>query len=387
MGAAMPMLLFPLVGLGSCAAAGAQHPDRTAEQVRVQQDAGRKRAAELGIRVGDLPSGTHDAITDVAGVQVGHHTVVEGDAVRTGVTVVVPHRGDWFQHKAPAAVAVFNAFGKLAGSTQLDELGTLETPIALTNTLAVGTAMQALVRATLARPGNEQVRSVNALVGETNDGLLHDIRGLHVTEADVLAALESVQDGPVAGGAVGAGTGTVAFGWKGGIGNASRRVPRRDGGEWTVGVLVQANFGRGLRILGHRVQAEPPGRGGDGSCMIVIATDAPLDARMLRRLAQRSFAGMARTCAVMSHGSGDYAIAFTTAYTVPATPTGQTFAVPPLLHDAALTPLFAAVEQATEQAIYDALCLATTTRGRDGQVIEALPLDALPADDAPPRGR
>jgi D-aminopeptidase len=365
------LFLFPM--LGACASAGAQHPDRTGAQIELQRQLGRRRAHEHGIVAGTLPAGPLDAITDVAGVRVGHCTRIEGDAIRTGVTVVAPHGGDPFQHKVPAAIVVFNGFGKLAGSTQVDELGELETPIALTNTLSVGVALTALVRDALARPGNEQVRSVNAVVGETNDGLLNDIRGMHVTEADVLAALRGANGGACAGGAVGAGTGTVAFGRKGGIGTASRVVARDGGSSHVVGVLVQANFGRDLRVLGRRVDAAGGGAAadGDGSCVIILATDAPLDALGLRRLAQRCFAGMARTCGTMTHGSGDYAIAFSTAYRIPARPAGPTVALPPLLHGGALTPLFQAAEEATEQAIYDALCLATPMRGRDGREVPA----------------
>src|SRR5262245_30717143 len=283
----------------------------------------RPRAREIGIAPGVFPPGALDAITDVAGVAVGHATRIEGDRVRTGVTAILPHRGNVFQDKVSGAVFVGNAFGKLAGSTQVDELGTIETPIVLTNTLAVGTAVQAVVAYTLAQPGNEQVRSANAVVGETNDGGLNDIRGEHVRREDVLAAIRAAATGAVEEGSVGAGAGTRAFGWKGGIGSASRKLPAAYGG-YTLGVLVQTNFGGVLTIDGAPVGRElgryafMPGAGGGGgagtgSCMIVVATDAPLSARDLKRLAARAVFGLARTGSSYANGSGDYAIAFSTA--------------------------------------------------------------------------
>src|SRR3954464_7358261 len=280
----------------------------------------RPRARDLGIVVGTFPSGVHNAITDVAGVRVGHTTVISGDQVRTGVTAILPHGGNLFQDKVAGAVFVGNAFGKLAGSTQVAELGTIETPIVLTNTLSVGTAIDAVVRYTIAQPGNEQVRSVNSLVGETNDGGLNDIRGLHVTREHVLAAITNAAGGAVAEGSVGAGTGTINYGWKGGIGTASRKLPA-DRGGYTVGVLTQTNFGGNLTIAGvpvYRTLQPPRTRGsagvdnGDGSCMLVVATDAPLDARDLKRLAARPIFGLARTGSSYSNGSGDFAIAFST---------------------------------------------------------------------------
>src|SRR3954454_18568006 len=284
----------------------------------------RSRARDLGIVVGVSPAGPNDAITDVAGVRVGHTTVISGDQVRTGGTAVLPHGGNLFQDKVAGAVFVGNAFGKLAGSTQVQELGTIETPIVLTNTLSVGTAMDAVVRWTTAKAGNENVRSVNALVGETNDGTLNDIRGQHVTREHVLAAITTAKTGAVEEGAVGAGTGTVAFGWKGGIGTSSRVVSigPASNDTWTVGVLVQSNYGGKLVIDGVPVWKEltptrgraggdlPPeggsyrtdGAKGDGSCMIVIATDAPLDAKALQRLAARAIFALARTGSTYSNG-------------------------------------------------------------------------------------
>ena len=299
------------------------------------------RARDLGIAPGVFAPGPLNAITDVADVRVGHVTLIEGDRVRTGVTAIVPHGGNLFQDKVAGGVFVGNAFGKLAGSTQVDELGTIETPIVLTNTLAVGTAVEAVVRHTIAQPGNEQVRSVNALVGETNDGGLNDIRALPVTGDHVRRAIDGARTGPVEEGAVGAGTGTVCYGWKGGIGTSSRLVPRgsdASAGSYTLGVIVQTNFGGHLTIDG--IPVWKTGRGAfafararaiarharaeaayardadamaDGSCMIVIATDAPLTARDLQRLAARGVFGLARTGSSYSHGSGDFAIAFSTA--------------------------------------------------------------------------
>jgi D-aminopeptidase len=304
----------------------------------------------MRITVGDIETGPLDAITDVPGVRVGHVTLVEGDAVRTGVTAIVPHGGNVFRKKVPAAIEVANGFGKLVGYTQVRELGELETAILLTNTLAVWDAASALVDHTLALSGNEDVRSVNPVVGETNDGWLNDIRSRPLRREHFVRALEQASGGPVQQGAVGAGTGTVALGWKGGIGTASRKV-----GPHVVGVLVQTNFGGTLTLPGGETFA--PSLAEDGSCMIVIATDAPLHARQLGRLARRSFAGMARAGASFSHGSGDYAIAFATA-------DGS-------LPDDALTPYFEAVADATQEAIYNSLLHAETMRGHAGHVAKA----------------
>ncbi|MGH9141687.1 MAG: P1 family peptidase [Vicinamibacterales bacterium] len=348
----------------------------------------RPRARDLGIVVGIYPSGPRDAITDVEGVRVGHTTVIEGDRVRTGVTAILPHGGNLFQDKVAGAVFVGNAFGKLAGSTQVNELGTIETPIILTNTLSVGIAMDAVVRYTIAQPGNERVRSVNALVGETNDGGLNDIRGLHVTRDHVLAAIASATTGPVAEGAVGAGTGTVNYGWKGGIGTSSRRLPlgqSRDEREYTVGVLAQTNFGGHLTIAGvpiFRTLQPPRSREadardlGDGSCMLVVATDAPFDARDLRRLAARAIFGLARTGSSYSNGSGDFAIAFSTS-TEMRSRFNDTAARPHTIRPPdATSPLFEAALEATEEAVYNALFQATTVRSAIGSA-EAIPIERV----------
>lgn len=344
------------------------------------QDVKRQRAKEWGIDVGILPAGRFNAITDIAGVKVGHATIVAGDSVRTGVTAIVPHAEDVYQKKVPAAVYAGNAFGKLAGSTQVQELGSIETPIILSNTLSVPACVEALVKFTLDQPGNEQVRSVNAVVGETNDGYLNDIRGMHVDEPHVLEALRTASTGKVEEGSVGAGTGTVCFGFKGGIGTSSRVLPMKLGG-YTVGVLVQTNFGGILTIngapvgreLGRFAFSQLAEKGADGSCMIVIATDAPLSARNLQRLAKRSLFGMARTGAMMSNGSGDYAIAFSTAYRVSARNEAPTDVS--LLSNERMSPLFQAVAEATEESIYNSLFMATTVSGRDGHEVKAIPTE------------
>jgi D-aminopeptidase len=346
--------------------------------------AGQKRARELGITPGVLQPGSLNAITDVAGVAVGHVTLSQGENIRTGVTAILPHSGNLYQNKVPAAVFVGNAFGKLAGSTQVEELGNLETPIILTNTLNVAEGIAGVIEYTLAQPGNEQVRSVNAVVGETNDGTLNDIRGRHVTKEHVLEAIRSAKGGPVPEGAVGAGTGTVCFGYKGGIGTSSRQVSSSQGG-YIVGVLVQTNFGGVLEINGAPVGQElARGRRGttvgspDGSCMVVVATDAPLDARNLKRLAARAMLGLAKTGSYSSNGSGDYVIAFSTASEarVPADPKTRTLS-PPVLNNDAVSPLFQAVKEATEEAVYNSLFLAKTTIGVGGHTIEALPLERV----------
>jgi len=355
------------------------------------QDQPRPRARDLGIVIGSLPAGPHDAITDVDGVRVGHATVRDNERVCTGVTLVFAHDGNPVGEKVPAAVAVANGYGKLAGSTQVDELGELESPIALTNTLNVGLVTDAVVGELLALPGNENLRSVNVVVGETNDGRLNDIRGRHVRQEHVRAAWSDARGGPVAEGAVGAGTGTVCFGFKGGIGTASRQA-----GGYTVGVLLQTNFGGGLSVQGRRwadggsAGATPEASGKTdagrraggafdderGSCMIVVATDAPLDARNLRRLAKRAFAGMARTGASFSDGSGDYAVAFSTAATQRIRRDGGKLTGGPVLRNDAMSPLFVAVADATEEAILNSLCAAATTTS-NGVTVEALPLDRL----------
>ncbi|TAK17266.1 MAG: S58 family peptidase [Acidobacteria bacterium] len=336
--------------------------------------AARPRAADLGLSPGNLQPGALNAITDVPGVLVGQTTIREGDSVRTGVTAILPHGGNLFQEKVPGAVFVGNAFGKLAGSTQVEELGTIETPVVLTNTLAVGTAVDAVVRWTLARPGNENARSVNALVGETNDGMLNDIRGLHVTRDHVAAAINSAKAGAVEEGSVGAGTGTIAFGWKGGIGTASRKT-----GAYTMGVLVQTNYGGKLTMGGVPVWKElTPGRfepTADGSCMIVVATDAPLDARDLKRLAARAVFALARTGSTYSNGSGDFAIAFSTfagnRVTGASGPQART-----ALPTDGVSGLFEAALDATEEAVYNSL-LKATDNGGNARPFPALPIDRL----------
>jgi D-aminopeptidase len=348
----------------------------------------RPRARELGIKVGVLPTGTLNAITDVDGVLVGHTTIVRGDNIRTGVTAILPHSGNLFRDKVPGAVFVGNGFGKLAGSTQVNELGEIETPILLTSTLSVPRVADFLLDYMLSLPGNEDVQSINPLVAETNDGYLNDIRGRHITRDDVVAAIKGAKSGAVTEGCAGAGTGTVAFGFKGGIGTSSRKLPQSLGG-FTVGVLVQTNFGGVLTINGAPVGQElgryylkdelatPPATP-DGSVIIVIATDAPVDARNLNRLAARAMMGLARTGAAASNGSGDYAVAFSTAADVRLKPLGQSERNAPrsqkTLANDAMSPLFLAVIEATEEAIYNSLFKATTTTGR-GHTVEALPLD------------
>ena len=315
---------------------------------------------------------------------MGHVTLWQGENIRTGVTAILPHAGNLFQQKVPAAVFVGNAFGKLAGSTQVEELGNLETPIVLTNTLSVAEGIAGIVEYTLAQPGNERVRSVNAVVGETNDGTLNDIRGRHVTKEHVLEAIRTAKGGPVPEGAVGAGTGTVCFGYKGGIGTSSRQLTAAQG-SYVVGVLVQTNYGGVLEINGApvaqelaRSRKEDPQGSPDGSCMVVVATDAPVDARNLKRLAARAIMGLAKTGSYSSNGSGDYVIAFSTAADarVPADPGTRTLS-PPVLHNDAVSPLFQAVKEATEEAVYNSLFMAKTTIGNGKRMVEALPVDRV----------
>lgn len=346
----------------------------------------RKRAREQGIVPGILPTGKWNAITDVDGVSVGHITLIEGGDVRTGVTAIIPHTGNIFQDKVPAGLFVGNGYGKLTGATQIEELGEIETPIILTNTLCVPRAAEALIEWTLSQPGNEQVQSVNPLVGETNDGHLNNIRNLAVTRGHALSAINGAVSSPVAEGNVGAGTGTVCFGWKGGIGTSSRILPQRLGG-YTLGVLIQSNFGGVLQMNGDRVgekmgqfylKDELDDRAADGSIMIVIATDAPLSDRNLKRLASRAMAGLARTGASMANGSGDYAIAFSSAPAVRRTPARRSQAhAYPELPNQAMSPLFQAAIEATEEAIYNSLCMAETMSGFQGRTVRALPLEKL----------
>ena len=347
----------------------------------------RPRASELGLKVGILPTGPLDAISDVAGVEVGQTTIIRSDNIRTGVTAVLPHSGKLYREKVPGAIFVGNGFGKLTGSTQVDELGEIEGPILLTNTTSVPQVADALTAYMLALPGNEDVLSFNPVVGETNDGYLNDIRGRHITPQDVFAAIRNAKGGPTEEGAVGAGTGTIAFGWKGGIGTSSRRLPGNLGG-YTVGVLVQTNFGGVLTIAGApvgqelgqyylRKELQQSGKEdwADGSCMIVVATDAPIDARNLKRLAARALLGMARTGSAASNGSGDYAIAFSTTpqSRIRTADKALTRHVELLTKDA-MSPLFLAAIEATEEAIYNSMLRATTTSGK-GHTIEARPID------------
>jgi len=345
----------------------------------------RPRAREAGLVIGRLPPGPLNAITDVAGVRVGQVTVIEGDSVNTGITAILAHGGNVFRDKVPAAVSVGNAFGKLMGALQIQELGELESPVVLTCTLCVPRAADAVLTWLLDLPGNEDVRSINAVVGETNDGFLNAIRRRPITPEQVLRALNEAREGPVEEGSVGAGRGTVAFGWKGGIGTSSRRLPAELGG-WTVGVLVQTNFGGALTVGGVRLwDGRPERRGaaaapahGDGSIMIVIATDAPLESHALERLARRAFTGVARTGSAMSNGSGDFAIAFPTAAAVRRgpPPPGQTVRTTASLTTDAMSPLFVAVAEATEEAILNSLFKAETVHGALGTV-RALPLDSV----------
>ena len=354
--------------------------------VTMTPDAGaRPRAREAGIAIGILPTGPLNAITDVSGVRVGHVTLIEGDDIRTGVTAILPHGGNLYQDKVPAGFVVANGYGKFMGSTQIGELGEIETPILLTNTLNVPEAAAGIIGWTLRQPGNEEVRSVNAIVGETNDGFLNDIRARRVRPDDAVTAIEAARAGPVTEGAVGAGTGTVAFDWKGGIGTSSRRLPAALGG-WTVGVLVQTNYGGVLSVDGVRV-GEALGRymmrqaletrSADGSVIIVVATDAPLSDRNLERLARRTFLGIARTGSPITNGSGDYAIAFSTHEGVRRTAARRAAqgAVEDLPNEA-MTPLFQAVTEATEEAVINALFAAEDMQGHRGR-IEALPVEEV----------
>lgn len=345
----------------------------------------RKNLRDYGVAVGVLQPGKWNAITDVPGVQVGQKTLVEGDDIRTGVTAILPYRGNIFQDKVPAAVYVGNGFGKLTGTTQIAELGNIETPIVLTNTLSVPTAADALIDYTFSFPANADVMSVNPVVGETNDGWLNDIRGRHVTKQDVLDAIQSAKSGPVAQGNVGAGTGTVAFGFKGGIGTSSRKLPSSLGG-YAVGVLVQTNFGGVLDIDGvpvgkllHKYYlSDKLNDSPDGSCMIVVATDAPLDSRNLGRLAKRAMLGLGKTGGIESNGSGDYAIAFSTneAVRVPYESNSPLQPMTAVRNDD-MSPLFMAAIEATEEAILNSLFHAETTTGRDHHRIDALPVNEV----------
>ena len=356
------------------------------------QEAARPRARDLGLKIGILPPGTNNTITDVPGVLVGNTTIIRGDSIRTGVTAILPHGGNLFKEKVPAAIYVGNGFGKLAGSTQINELGEIETPILLTSTLSVPKAADFLIDHMLALPGNENVQSINPLVAETNDGFLNDIRSRPIVRDDVFKAIKSAASGPVEEGSVGAGTGTIAFGWKGGIGTSSRKLSARLGG-YSLGVLVQSNFGGVLSIDGVPVGIElgryylkdsvastnsrsgtQDPKSADGSIIIVIATDAPLDHRQLKRLAERSMAGLARTGSSMTNGSGDYAIAFSTKNRINM---GEPLRNIQVVGNDSMSPLFQAVIEATEEAILNSLFRATTITGKDKHASEAIPIDKV----------
>ena len=352
------------------------------------QETQRGRIRDFGIEPGIFKPGTYNAITDVPGVRVGQVTIIEGENVRTGVTAIVPHDGNVFRKKCPAAVYVGNGFGKLAGVTQVRELGNIETPIVLTNTLSVAQGIEGMISYTLSQPGNENVRSVNAVVGETNDGTLNDIRGRHVKADDVVKAIVSAQGGPVEEGCVGAGVGTVCFSWKGGIGTSSRVLPA-DLGGYTVGVLVQSNYGGILEIDGvpvgqrlgqysfkNSVQSPDYLLNPDGSCMMVVFTDAPLDARNLERMAKRAMMGIAKTGGIASNGSGDYVIAVSVnAENLIDERTEKYY--PALLHNDDMSPLFEATIEATAEALWNSLFMATDMKGRDGNFVPALPIEQV----------
>ena len=355
----------------------------------------RPRLREFGITTGILSPGPLNAITDVEGVKIGHVTLIEGDSIRTGVTAILPHEGNIFQEKVPGAIFVANGFGKLMGSTQVEELGTIETPIILTSTLSVPIAADAVIDYVLSLPGNETVISVNPVVGETNDGGLNDIRGRHVKKEHVIDAIHKAQPGPVEEGCVGAGTGTSCYGWKGGIGTSSRKLPESRGG-YTVGVLVQTNHGGILRIngypigikLGNYYMKNAIEEKSEGSCMVVVATDAPLDSHNLKRLAERALLGIPRTGGFYSSGSGDYCIAFSTAESVRVPyRTREITLRQEIFRSDRMSPLFLAAAEASEEAILNSLFKATTMEGKDGRKVEALPLEKVKAimDAAPQR--
>ncbi len=368
------VIALALAPLRAAAGAAVQAPERP-------------RAREIGVAPGIFEPGRFNAITDVAGVKVGHTTVWEGESIRTGVTVIVPHDGNLYRERVPAAIYVVNGYGKLLGITQVTELGELETPIALTCTLCVWQVANAMVDHLLAQPGMEDIRSINPVVGETNDGFLNDIRARPITAEHVISALQSAATGPVEEGAVGAGTGTRAFGWKGGIGTSSRALPEALGG-WTVGVLVQSNFGGVLDIMGAPVgvelgryifrdiveEATEPEDPGDGSIMVVVATDAPLAARNLRRLAKRAVHGLGQTGSPSTNGSGDYVIAFSTAQRVRRGQGERASRTIEDLPNGMMSPLFQAVVEATQEAIYNSLFKAVSVDGHRGGV-EALPIE------------
>jgi len=350
-----------------------------------------KRVRDYGIKIGILEPGPNNAITDVRGVKVGHYTLIEGDNIRTGVTAVLPHAGNIFREKVPAAIYIGNGFGKLTGYSQVEELGNIETPIVLTNTLSVPTTADALIDYTFSFLENRDVRSVNPVVGETNDGWLNDIRGRHIKKEHVLAAIKNASGGAVEEGTVGAGTGTICHGFKGGIGTSSRVLPESLGG-YTVGVLAQTNFGGVLQIAGVPVGVElgryyfknkiKPPAGGSGSCMIVVMTDAPLDSRNLKRLAKRALLGLAKTGGIVSNGSGDYVIAVSTAENLRIPYDYASFAESgtrkiEVLRNEAMSPLFLAVNEATEEAILNSLFTAKAVKGKDDRIMEPIPIEKV----------
>ena len=342
-----------------------------------------KTAREYGITVGVMKTGKNNAITDVQGVKVGHVTLVEGESVRTGVTAIVPHEGNLFKNKVPAAIFVGNGFGKLAGYTQVRELGNIETPVILTNTMSVAPALDALITYTLAQPGNENIASVNGVVGETNDGGLNDIRGRHINQGHVLAAISNAKGGPVEQGAVGAGTGTICFGYKGGIGTSSRVLPESLGG-YTVGVIVQTNYGGVLEMAGIPVgkmmknysYSKNIMQDADGSCMIVVITDAPVTSRNLERLAKRAFMGLAKSGGIASNGSGDYIIAMSVAREN-LLDESKPFYTPEELQNDSMSPLFMATIEATEEALLNSLTAAVSMTGYKGKRVERLPEEVI----------
>ena len=344
-----------------------------------------KTLREWGFPTGIFQTGTYNAITDVPGVTVGHVTLIEGDSVRTGVTAIVPHQGNIFRNKVPAAIYVGNGFGKLAGVTQVRELGNIETPVILTNTLSVAAGIEGVTRYTLMQPGNEGVGSVNAVVGETNDGRLNDIRGMHVTPQMVIDAINNSHGGPVEQGCVGAGTGTICFGFKGGIGTSSRVLPESLGG-YTVGVLVQTNYGGILEIdgvqVGQRLHKHDfidhvrKTENVDGSCMMVVITDAPLDSRNLERVAKRAMMGMAKTGGIASNGSGDYVIAMSVAPENLISDKAKKITAT-VLANGEMSPIFAATIEATAEALWNSLFLANEMTGREGYHVDALPVEQV----------
>ena len=345
----------------------------------------KKTLREHGFPIGIFDTGKNNAITDVPGVTVGQVTCIEGDSIRTGVTAIIPHQGNIFRNKIPAAIYAGNGFGKLAGVTQVQELGNIETPIVLTNTLNVAAGIEGLISYTLQQPGNENVRSVNAVVGETNDGGLNKIQQRYVTPQIVLQALANAKPGPVEQGCVGAGTGTVAFNFEGGIGTSSRVLPKSLGG-YTIGVIVQSNYGGILEIDGVQVGQKlgvfsykndiPQSKSADGSCMMVVITDAPIDARNLERVAKRAMMGLAKTGGIASNGSGDYVIALSVA-PENLIDDSKKIHTQTLLDNGQMSPIFAATIEATAEALWNSMFMAETTKGYKGYTVEALPVEKV----------